>query len=113
MKLKLGILDQSPISMGSNATTALHNSINLAVFAEEAGFNSLMYSEHHGVEAYGNSSPELLAAVILSKTQRIKVGTGGIMMRNYSAYKIAEWTKLLGTLYPERFILDWERLPED
>lgn len=111
MKLKLGILDQSPISMGSNATAALHNSINLAVFAEEAGFNSLMYSEHHGVEAYGSSSPELFAAIILSKTQRIKVGTGGIMMRNYSAYKIAEWTKLLGSLYPERFILGLGKAP--
>lgn len=111
MKLKLGILDQSPVAMGSNAGSALQNSINLALLAEEAGYQSLMYSEHHGVEAYGSSSPELLAGIILSRTKRIKVGTAGIMMRNYSAYKIAEWTKMLGTIYPERFILGLGKAP--
>ncbi|REC47428.1 MsnO8 family LLM class oxidoreductase [Chryseobacterium pennipullorum] len=111
MKLKLGILDQSPVTMGSTSAAALANSINLALWAEEAGFNSVMYSEHHGVEAYGSSSPELLAATVLSRTQRIKVGTAGIMMRNYSAYKIAEWTKFLTTLYPGRFILGLGKAP--
>ncbi|MEF9478846.1 MsnO8 family LLM class oxidoreductase [Chryseobacterium sp. RRHN12] len=111
MKLKLGILDQSPAVMGGNAALALTNSLNLAVLAEETGFHSIMYSEHHGVEAYGSSSPELLAAIVLSKTSRIKVGTAGIMMRNYSAYKIAEWTKMLSTLYPERFILGLGKAP--
>ncbi|MDR4890589.1 MULTISPECIES: MsnO8 family LLM class oxidoreductase [unclassified Chryseobacterium] len=111
MKLKLGILDQSPTTMGGNAASALKNSLNLAVLAEEMGFHSIMYSEHHGVEAYGSSSPELLAAIVLSKTNRIKVGTAGIMMRNYSAYKIAEWSKMLSTLYPERFILGLGKAP--
>ncbi|WP_223599020.1 MsnO8 family LLM class oxidoreductase [Chryseobacterium sp. GVT01B] len=111
MKLKLGILDQSPVTMGSNAASALENSVNLALLAEETGFHSIMYSEHHGVEAYGSSSPELLAAIILSKTSHIKIGTAGIMMRNYSAYKIAEWSKMLSTLYPERFILGLGKAP--
>jgi len=111
MKLKLGILDQSPTTMGGSAASALENSINLALLAEETGFHSIMYSEHHGVEAYGSSSPELLSAIILSKTNRIKVGTAGIMMRNYSAYKIAEWAKMLSTLYPERFILGLGKAP--
>lgn len=111
MKLKLGILDQSPVTMGGSAASALENSIKLALLAEETGFHSIMYSEHHGVEAYGSSSPELLAAIILSKTSRIKIGTAGIMMRNYSAYKIAEWSKMLSTLYPERFILGLGKAP--
>lgn len=111
MKLKLGILDQSPTTMGDHAASALKNSLNLAVLAEETGFHSIMYSEHHGVEAYGSSSPEILAAVVLSKTNRIKVGTAGIMMRNYSAYKIAEWAKMLSTLYPKRFILGLGKAP--
>lgn len=111
MKLKLGILDQSPVISGSTPLSALNDSLNLAVFADEAGFHSVMYSEHHGVEAYGSSSPELLAAVVLGKTKKIKVGTGGIMLRNYSAYKIAEWTKMLSTLYPGRFILGLGKAP--
>lgn len=111
MKLKLGILDQSPAIMGDHAASALKNSLHLALLAEETGFHSIMYSEHHGVEAYASSSPELLAAIVLSKTNRIKVGTAGIMMRNYSAYKIAEWAKMLSTLYPERFILGLGKAP--
>ncbi|MGK6341438.1 MsnO8 family LLM class oxidoreductase [Chryseobacterium sp. DT-3] len=111
MKLKLGILDQSPAIEGGSSLQALKNSIDLAVFADKAGFHSVIYSEHHGVDAYGSSSPEILSAVILGKTQRIKVGTGGIMMKNYSAYKIAEWTKMLGSLYPERFILGLGKAP--
>lgn len=111
MKLKLGILDQSPVISGSNSLTALNNSIDLAIFADEAGFHNVMYSEHHGIEAYGSSSPELLAAVVLGRTKKIRVGTGGIMLRNYSAYKIAEWTKMLSTLYPGRFILGLGKAP--
>ncbi|MCT2560451.1 MsnO8 family LLM class oxidoreductase [Chryseobacterium herbae] len=111
MKLKLGILDQSPTIEKGSALQALKNSIDLAVFADEAGFHRVIYSEHHGVEAYGSASPEILSAVILSKTKRIKVGTGGIMMKNYSAYKIAEWAKMLGSLYPERFILGLGKAP--
>lgn len=111
MKLKLGILDQSPTIEGGSALQALNNSIDLAVLADKAGFHRVVYSEHHGVEAYGSSSPEILSAVVLSKTQRIKVGTGGIMMKNYSAYKIAEWTKMLESLYPGRFILGLGKAP--
>ncbi|KXH81170.1 MsnO8 family LLM class oxidoreductase [Chryseobacterium kwangjuense] len=111
MKLKLGILDQSPTIKGGSSLQALKNSIDLAVFADEAGFHSVIYSEHHGVEAYGSSSPEILSAAVLSKTKRIKVGTGGIMMKNYSAYKIAEWAKILSSLYPERFILGLGKAP--
>lgn len=111
MKLKLGILDQSPTIEGGSSMQALNNSIDLALFADKAGFHSVIYSEHHGVEAYGSSSPEILSAVVLSKTQRIKVGTGGIMMKNYSAYKIAEWAKMLGSLFPERFILGLGKAP--
>lgn len=111
MKLKLGILDQSPTIEGGSALQALKNSIDLAVFADEAGFHSVIYSEHHGVEAYGSSSPEILSAIVLGKTKRIKVGTGGIMMKNYSAYKIAEWAKMLGNLYPGRFILGLGKAP--
>lgn len=111
MKLKLGILDQSPTIKGGTSLQALKNSIDLAVFSDQAGFQSVIYSEHHGVEAYGSSSPEILAAVVLSRTQRIKVGTGGIMMKNYSAYKMAEWAKMLGSLYPERFILGLGKAP--
>ncbi|MEJ5106726.1 MsnO8 family LLM class oxidoreductase [Chryseobacterium sp. MYb328] len=111
MKLKLSILDQTPVIKGSNAATALKNSLNLAKIADELGYHSILYAEHHGVEAYGSSSPEILATTVLSNTKKIKVGTGGIMLRNYSAFKIAEWAKMLALLYPDRFILGLGKAP--
>ncbi|MBP2617797.1 MsnO8 family LLM class oxidoreductase [Chryseobacterium jejuense] len=111
MELKLSILDQTPIIKGGNAALALENSLTLAKIADELGYHSILYSEHHGVEAYGSSSPEILAATVLANTKNIKIGTGGIMLRNYSAFKIAEWAKMLTTLYPNRFILGLGKAP--
>lgn len=111
MELKLNILDQTPIIKGGNAALALKNSLALAEMADKLGYHSILYSEHHGVEAYGSSSPEILAATVLSRTKNIKVGTGGIMLRNYSAFKIAEWAKMLAILYPDRFILGLGKAP--
>ncbi|MDN3693587.1 MsnO8 family LLM class oxidoreductase [Chryseobacterium tructae] len=111
MDLKLSILDQTPVIKGGNAAQALENSLKLAKMADELGYHSILYSEHHGVEAYGSSSPEILAATVLAHTKNIKVGTGGIMLRNYSAFKIAEWAKMLATFYPNRFILGLGKAP--
>ncbi|WET49770.1 MsnO8 family LLM class oxidoreductase [Chryseobacterium indologenes] len=111
MELKLSILDQTPVIKGDNAATALKNSLALAKMADALGYHSILYSEHHGVEAYGSSSPEILATTVLANTKNIKVGTGGIMLRNYSAFKIAEWAKMLATFYPDRFILGLGKAP--
>lgn len=111
MELKLSILDQTPVIKGGNATLALNNSLVLAKMADELGYHSILYAEHHGVEAYGSSSPEILAATVLANTKKIKAGTGGIMLRNYSAFKIAEWAKMLALLYPGRFILGLGKAP--
>lgn len=109
--MALSILDQSPIAEGENAQHALKNSETLAFTAEGLGYNALFYSEHHGVKGYAGSSPEILATHVLAQTKRIKVGTAGIMLRHYSALKVAEWTKMLHALYPGRFILGLGRAP--
>ncbi len=111
MKLKLSILDQSPVIKGGTAELALRNSLELARMADVSGYHSILYSEHHGVGAYGSSSPELLTAIVLAETKKIKAGTGGIMLRNYSAFKIAEWPKMLATMFPHRFILGLGKAP--
>lgn len=111
MKLRLSILEQSCITKSGNAADALTNSLNLAHLADKLGYESILFSEHHGVTSYASSSPELMSAMVLSATKRIKAGTAGIMMRNYSAYKISEWAKMLSMLYPDRFILGLGKAP--
>ncbi|WP_261510656.1 MsnO8 family LLM class oxidoreductase [Chryseobacterium paludis] len=109
--IKLSVLEQSPVIAGKHPQEALDNSIELAQWVEQLGYESILFSEHHGVMAYASSSPEILAAVILGKTQHIKVGTAGIMLRNYSAYKVSEITKLLASIFPGRFILGLGKAP--
>lgn len=110
-EIRLNILDQSPISAKENSQQALGNSLRLAKKAEELGYYAMLYSEHHAVKGYASSSPEIMAAHILANTKHIKVGTAGIMLRHYSALKVAEWTKMMNTLYPNRFILGLGRAP--
>lgn len=109
--IKLSVLEQSPVIAGKHPQEALDNSIELALWVEQLGYESILFSEHHGVTAYASSSPEILAAVVLGKTERIKVGTAGIMLRNYPAYKVSEITKLLASIFPGRFVLGLGKAP--
>ncbi|AWB42941.1 LLM class flavin-dependent oxidoreductase [Paenibacillus sp. CAA11] len=109
--LKLGILDQSHILEGSGPAVALTNTTRLAKKAEELGYSRYWVSEHHGSRSLAHSSPEVLIAHLASHTSRIRVGSGGIMLPHYSAYKIAENFRLLEALYPGRIDLGVGRAP--
>jgi len=103
--LKLGILDQSPISEGMEAKTALNNTVDLAKFADEHGYSRFWVSEHHGSRAFASASPEIFISSLVAQTQNIKLGTAGILLSHYSPFKIAEQMSLLSTLYPDRIDL--------
>ena len=103
--LKLSILDQSPISEGMEAKTALDNTVELAKFADENGYNRFWVSEHHGSKAFASASPEIFISTLAAKTQTIKLGTAGILLSHYSPFKIAEQINLLSALYPNRIDL--------
>ncbi|WP_407270218.1 LLM class flavin-dependent oxidoreductase [Radiobacillus sp. PE A8.2] len=108
--VKLSILDQSIIPQGSNAQTELHNTVKLAQIAERLGFHRFWVSEHH-LEMLGHSSPEVFVAHIAAQTNKIRVGSGGVMLPHYSAYKVAENFRLLEALYPNRIDLGVGRAP--
>lgn len=103
--LKLGILDQSPISEGMDARIALDNTINLAKYADEIGYSRFWVSEHHGAKAFASASPEIFISSLVAQTQNIKLGTAGILLSHYSPFKVAEQMSLLSALYPNRIDL--------
>lgn len=111
MLINLGILDQAVISDGESAEQALKNSIELAQTAEQLGYKRYWIAEHHGNKYFANSSPEVLMSSIAAQTEKIKVGSGGILLQHYSPYKIAENLKLLNTLYPNRIEAGFGRTP--
>jgi luciferase family oxidoreductase group 1 len=103
--MKLNILDQSPISSGSSAAEAIENTLQLAIEADKLGYCRFWVSEHHNTKSFASASPEILIGKIASATEKIRVGSGGVLLPHYSPLKIAEQFKLLEILYPGRIDL--------
>ena len=107
----LSILDQSPILKGDTAELALQRTIKLAQFAEKKGFKRFWVSEHHQTKELAGTSPEILAAHLLAKTNHIRIGSGGVMLTHYSPYKVAENFHVLASLAPGRVDLGVGKAP--
>lgn len=111
MVLRYSILDQSPISEGSSPQEALKQTAILAQQAEQWGYTRFWVSEHHDAATLAGSSPEVLIAHLGAVTDSIRLGSGGVMLPHYAAFKIAENFKLLEALYPGRIDAGVGRAP--
>lgn len=109
--LRLSVLDQSPIPAGSTASEALANSVDLAKQTEAMGYHRYWVAEHHNSSGLAGAAPEILIGHIAASTSSIRVGSGGVMLSHYSAYKVAETFKTLATLHPGRIDLGVGRAP--
>ena len=109
--MKYSILDQTQLVEGMTAEEGFAQTIALAEFADKAGFERIWLSEHHSAEALAGSAPEVLAGYLLAKTNRIRIGSGGVMLPHYSTYKVAEVFKVLSGLAPGRVDLGVGRAP--
>lgn len=110
-RLKLSVLDQSPISEGMSAGDALRNSIDLATLADQLGYTRYWIAEHHASRMLASASPEVLLGPIAVATSTIRVGSGGVMLPHYSPLKVAETFNMLAALYPGRIDLGLGRAP--
>jgi luciferase family oxidoreductase group 1 len=102
MGYALSLLDKSPIDGDESARQALARTFFLAQRAERWAFHRFWVAEHHNNPRLANSSPEVLIAFLLAHTSRIRIGSGGVMLQHYSAYKVAENFNLLATIAPGR-----------
>src|SRR5271168_3464961 len=100
--VRLSVLDQSPIAEGSTAGDALRNTIDLARWAEQLGYQRYWLAEHHGTPGLADASPEVMVGPVAAATSRIHVGTGGVMLPHYSPLKVAESFSMLSALFPGR-----------
>src|SRR5688500_17958891 len=111
MKLKLSVLDQTPIRRGSNAVEALQESVELVRLAEALGYTRYWISEHRNNGTLACAAPEILLARLGAETTHIRLGSGGIMLPNHSTLKVAENFRLLEGLFPGRIDLGIGRAP--
>jgi alkanesulfonate monooxygenase SsuD/methylene tetrahydromethanopterin reductase-like flavin-dependent oxidoreductase (luciferase family) len=100
-RIPLSILDLAPISAGSDAATALRNTIDLAQHAEAWGYKRYWVAEHHFV-AVASSQPTLLIGQIAAATSHIRVGAGAVQLGQTAAIAVAESFGMLDAFHPGR-----------
>jgi luciferase family oxidoreductase group 1 len=110
-QIRLSVLDQSPVRKGVTAEQAVKETIALAKFTDDLGYTRFWVSEHHNTGSLAGSTPEVLIAYLASQTKNIRVGSGGVMMPNHSALKVAENFRMLEALAPGRIDLGMGRAP--
>lgn len=109
--MKLSVLDQSPVLSGSSAAEALQATVELAQLADRLGYTRYWLAEHHNSTSLADASPEILIPVVASRTNRIRVGSGGVMLTHYAPLKVAESFRMLATLFPDRIDMGLGRAP--
>ena len=109
--MRLSVLDQVPLSKGESPEEALEHTLELAQWTEELGYHRYWVAEHHNTNGLASSSPEILMTRIASVTNKIKVGSGGILLPQYSPYKIAENAKTMEAFFPNRIDIGLGRSP--
>ncbi|HEX4367011.1 MAG TPA: LLM class flavin-dependent oxidoreductase [Rhodopila sp.] len=109
--LRLSVLDQSTIVTGRSPDESIRESIALAQLCEALGYDRYWCAEHHNSDSQAGTAPEILIAAIAATTQRIRVGSAGVMLPHYSALKVAEQFRVLDAIAPGRIDLGLGRAP--
>ncbi len=107
----LSVLDLAPIVAGSDAVTALHNCLALARHAEALSYHRFWVAEHHNMDGVASAATAVLIGQIARATERIRVGSGGIMLPNHAPLTIAEQFGTLASFFPGRIDLGLGRAP--
>lgn len=102
MRTALSLLDRSRTRAGEPDAAALRQTIRRAEAAEAAGYHRFWVAEHHGVPGTASGAPALLIGAIADRTNRIRVGSGGVMLPNHQPIVVAEQFAVLAALHPGR-----------
>lgn len=110
-KIAKSVLDLVAVNEGDTHLKAMENSLSLAQHVEKLGFKRFWISEHHNTASLVSSATPILLGYIAQGTERIRVGSGGVMLPNHTPLIVAEQFGTLATLYPDRIDLGLGRAP--
>lgn len=110
-KIPFSVLDLVAVNKGESHLKAMENSLSLARHVEKLDFKRFWISEHHNTSSLVSSATPLLLGYIAQGTERIRIGSGGVMLPNHTPLIVAEQFGTLATLYPDRIDLGLGRAP--
>jgi luciferase family oxidoreductase group 1 len=111
LDVPLSVLDLAPVGEGTTPADALRASLRLVQEAERLGYHRYWVAEHHNMPGIASSAPAVLLAHLASVTERIRLGSGGVMLPNHAPLVIAEQFGMLEALHPGRIDLGIGRAP--
>ena len=100
--VRLSLLDRSRTRVGRSDAEALEATVDRAVHAEQAGYDRFWVAEHHAVPGIASGTPAVLLAAIGARTERIRIGSGGVMLPLHQPLVVAEQFLVLDALHPGR-----------
>lgn len=109
--MRLSILDLAPVDAHSSFEEALHATAKFASAAEQHPFERIWYAEHHNMPTIASSATSVLIGHVAARTERIRLGAGGVMLPNHAPLIIAEQFGTLAALHPDRIDLGLGRAP--
>lgn len=105
------MLDLVAVREGASVAEALSLCLRTAQHAEKLGFTRYWMAEHHNMDSIASSATAVLVGYVAGGTQRIRVGSGGVMLPNHAPLVVAEAFGTLAELYPGRIDLGLGRAP--
>ena len=109
--MPLSALDLATVCDGGTSAQALAETTELARTADRLGYMRFWVAEHHNIDTVASTSPAVLIAHLAAHTDRIKLGSGGVMLPNHSPAVVAEQFAMLEALHPGRIDLGVGRAP--
>lgn len=109
--MRLSILDQSIVNESMPQSLAIKESIETAKYCERLGYHRYWVSEHHNSPSVAGTAPEVLVSAIAASTEKIRVGSAGVLLHFYSPYKVAEQFSVIESFAPDRIDLGVGRAP--
>lgn len=107
----LSILDLAPIAEGKSIAESFRNTVSLAQQAEQWGYHRYWLAEHHNLDGIASAATAVLIGHVAAHTEKIRVGSGGVMLPNHAPLVVAEQFGTLETLFPGRIDLGLGRAP--
>ncbi|PMB85099.1 LLM class flavin-dependent oxidoreductase [Dolosicoccus paucivorans] len=111
-RVQVSILNLVPRFEGEEVKDAIDQATRIAQLAEELGYDRYWVAEHHNFKGIASSASELVVQHLLSHTNTIRIGAGGVMLPNHLPIQVAERYGTLECLYPGRVDLGLGRAPE-